>query len=183
MHVKRLLLAAGLLLVLACAPLPLAAFTLDQVEQDVRQDYPTVTQMTPKSLAASAKDDNILLLDVREPAEFAVSHIPGAVRVSPDINRAEFLQRFTDKAINRHVVVYCSVGVRSSQLAEKMQNALLKTGVKSIKNLSGGIFRWHNEGRVLINRNGQTDYVHPYDEKWGRLVNRKDKTRYEPQRQ
>ena len=41
-------------------------------------------------------------------------------------------------------------------------------------NLEGGIFDWHNDGRPLTDANGKTPYVHPYDDKWGQLLVRRD---------
>ena len=100
--------------------------------------------------------DPPLLLDVREEVEFRVSHLPGATRVSPSADRLELPE-------GRRVVVYCSVGARSGELAERLGGA-------EVYNLSGGVFAWANEGRALLNGQGATTLVHPYDETWGRFV-------------
>jgi len=47
-----------------------------------------------------------------------------------------------------------------------------------IYNLENGIFGWHNESRPLVVNSNATDYVHPYNFVWGRMVNRKDLKRY-----
>jgi hypothetical protein len=67
------------------------------------------------------------------------------------------------------IVVYCSVGYRSSVLARKLQDM----GVTRVYNLEGSIFKWANEERPLV-RNGDTvQKVHPYDAYWGKLLETK----------
>ena len=148
-------------------------FTLDAVRAQVKQDYAQVPQLSTQALAAQVKQGaDILLLDVRESKEFAVSRIKGAQRVDPGIWRWKFMNRFGDKVRGKTVVFYCSVGVRSSRLAENVMAALKEQGAKAIYNLDGGIFTWHNEARALVNGQGATDYVHPFDGPWGKLVKR-----------
>ena len=53
----------------------------------VRERFPQVSQLSTAELAAWRNDaarPQPVLLDAREPAEFAVSRLPGAVRVAPD---------------------------------------------------------------------------------------------------
>ena len=171
---------SGVLLFLALSILPVSAFSLAEVEEDVKSDYPSVKHVTPDDLAASPGESGIVLFDVREKSEFTVSHLPDAVRIDPDLDRETFLQRYRDRIAGKRVVFYCSVGVRSSQMAERLKLALQGAGAKSAANLSGGIFRWHNERRELKNASGQTDAVHPYNARWGRLLRRKDRIRYRP---
>jgi len=73
--------------------------------------------------------------------------------------------------------VYCSVGRRSTELAERTKAQLLEKGA-DIVNLQGGIFGWHNENRPLTSAAGVTDFIHPYDEYWKRWVKRKNKLQY-----
>ena len=76
------------------------------------------------------------------------------------------------------VVCYCSVGYRSSALAQQLTYELDKPiflGMKSkivIYNLEGSIFKWANEGKDLEdNRGRKTVFVHPYNIVWGKLLN------------
>jgi len=64
---------------------------------------------------------------------------------------------------NKQIIVYCSVGKRSSLFAERVQADMLANGATSVSNLERGIFGWHNENRPLIDANGPTDAVHPYE--------------------
>ncbi len=60
----------------------------------------------------------------------------------------------------------------------RAKDQLLIAGAKDVQNLKGGIFRWHNQSRSLVNGSGTTDYVHPFNSEWGKLVKRQSKTRY-----
>lgn len=157
-------------------------FTLESVQHDVRAKYPAVKQLSTARLASMlAKPDNVLLLDVRELQEYNVSHLPGALQIQPlsALNSSGFLP--TESAVkNKTVVFYCSVGVRSSRMAEKLQYELKHCGALAVYNLQGGIFAWHNENRILVNHDGRTDFVHPFDDKYKQLLYRQSLARYQP---
>ena len=52
-----------------------------------------------------------------------------------------------------------------------MASWLARAGYTSVVNLSGGIFKWANEGRPLFREESRpTALVHPYDRRWGLLV-------------
>ena len=135
----------------------------------VRQAFPEVPQMSTQELAAMRADDtapDIVLLDARSAAEFKVSHLPGAVLAS---NTRMALEALEARGPPRTVVVYCSVGYRSSRLAEKLR----ARGIENVYNLEGSLFQWANDGRPLY-RGGERVYeAHPYDEEWGRLLDRR----------
>lgn len=157
------------------------AFTLPTVQQQVIDDYKNVSHMQTnelKQLLAAKKD--VLIFDVREKDEFNVSHIPGAIRISPSSWGWSFLREHGDKVKGKTVVFYCSVGVRSSIMAARVQEGLAERGALKVQNLNGGIFAWHNEKRTLINKAGDTTFVHPYDKHWGSLLNRQEQTRMSP---
>lgn len=152
---------------------------LSEIHADIVGDYPTVSHVTADDLT-TIRAENILLLDIREPEEFAVSHLPGAVQIDLDISETALLDRIGDIQ-DKEVVVYCSVGRRSSIFAERMTAALESKGATSVSNLESGVFGWHNERRVLTDAKGETDVVHPYDEVWKRYVVRAEKARYSPE--
>jgi rhodanese-related sulfurtransferase len=182
--IVRILAAVVCLAVLGGAPaVAKDPFTLDAVREKVKRDYDGVAQLSTAALAkrlADAKD--VLLLDVREGEEFAVSHIAGAQRVDPGIWRSTFLKRFGNAAKGKAVVFYCSVGVRSSKLAEKVRDRLMAHGAQGVFNLDGGIFAWHNEARPLVDAKGDTSFVHPYDSYWGKLLKRQELARTSPEK-
>ena len=141
-----------------------AAQTWSELLPSIRQRFPRVQQVSTAELAMWLSTTNRpapLLVDVRSVEEFAVSHLPGA-------QRAESIRQV--KALlgtNRQpVVLYCSVGYRSSQLAAK----LINNGITNVFNLEGSIFAWANEGRTVMRDRQEVKDVHPYDEKWGQLL-------------
>ncbi len=146
-------------------------FTLQSVQNKIEKRYPTVTHITTHDLAEKlGSNERVLLFDVREKEEYAVSRIPGARRVDPSSWSWSFIRNYAKEVQGKIVVFYCSVGVRSSRLAESVQNELKKNGAKAVFNLEGGIFAWHNESRSLANTRGPTRMVHPYDDEWGNLL-------------
>jgi rhodanese-related sulfurtransferase len=162
----------GVVLVTGLSPVAHARdWTLDIVERNVTADYPSVAQLQPAQFAKLMQDPSkVVVFDVREQAEFDVSHLPGAIRVSPSIWTSQFMSRFGEAAKGRTAVFYCSVGVRSSKLARQVGDRLKAGGAEAVYNLQGGIFRWHNEARPMVANSGPTKQVHPYDAHWGQLL-------------
>ena len=136
----------------------------------IERDYPAVTSVSTDTLAAWLADSSRvspLLLDAREPEEYAVSHLPGALRVDPDASPDALADTLPDEH-DRPVVVYCSVGYRSARIADRLETA----GFRDVRNLTGSIFQWANEGRPVVRDGEPVREVHPYDAVWGRLLDR-----------
>lgn len=159
---------------------------LARIEADIERDFPRISQVVPAELAkrfaqpagepSDAYTENMILFDVREPEEFAVGHLPGAIRINPNARAEDVLLALKSERTGAcpQAVFYCSVGVRSSILAERARSALKKAGCPDPENLRGGIFAWHNQERLLQNDQGSTTFVHPFDQRWGRLLIRQD---------
>jgi rhodanese-related sulfurtransferase len=109
---------------------------------------------------------NLYILDTREEDEFNVSHLKNARQVG---NFWFDMRKVYDIPKNATVVVYCSVGVRSEKIAEK----LIASGYKNVFNLYGGIFEWINQSHPVYKQNGvQTAEIHTYDKNWERWAER-----------
>ncbi|TNE97746.1 MAG: rhodanese-like domain-containing protein [Deltaproteobacteria bacterium] len=99
-----------------------------------------------------------ILVDVREDYERAVSTIPGS------ISKKEFEQD-KKKYIQHNVIVYCTIGVRSTEYAK----TLLPEGF-IISVLRGGVLGWAHAGKSFIDKDGkETNKVHVYSEAWNLL--------------
>ncbi len=138
----------------------------------VRDKFPDVRQLKTSELADWLKDKSKplpVLLDARAEKEFAVSHLPNAKHAADE---AQALAALNAQPKDAPVVVYCSIGYRSSSLAQKLK----ARGYTNVQNLEGSIFMWANEGRLLqreMQRGTEAvSVVHPFDEKWGRLLER-----------
>lgn len=145
--------------------------TLTQVEDAVARILP-VPEMTAAELASLMRSDRrVVLLDVREPAEFAQSRIPGAIRIPPGLPAAELLARHGTAMQGAQVVFYCAVGWRFGLMLEGLRQAATQAGADSLQNLRGGIFRWHADGQTLDTAPGAQG-VHHFDASWGQLLRR-----------
>jgi rhodanese-related sulfurtransferase len=147
---------------------------LATIEQDVERRWPQLEQMQRPHLGSiiEAGAEGLVLFDVRESDEHTVSRLPGAIQIDPAMTATEFMSAHGDTVKGKGVVFYCSVGVRSSILAARVQEDLERAGAAKVLNLTGGIFGWHNDARPLVNSRGATDQVHGHDALWGRLVTR-----------
>jgi len=125
----------------------------------------SVSTISSNVLADSVKCElDWLILDSRELAEFEVSHLPNARWVGyQDFS----ICRVPDTPKDTKIVVYCSIGVRSEKIAEK----LIAFGFSKVWNLYGGIFAWANEHKTLVAHNQNTTLaVHGYSQKWATLL-------------
>lgn len=152
---------------------------LQKTHLDIVSDYPSVSHISASSLAKKM-DKDVILFDVREIKEFNVSRLTNASQVDPSITPEAFMTQFKSDWSGKTVVFYCSVGRRSSILAERLQSDLKSAGAEEVYNLQEGIFGWHNAALPLENDNGTTESVHPYNAFWKRMVNRKKLARYRP---
>ncbi|QHI37032.1 putative adenylyltransferase/sulfurtransferase MoeZ [Kordia antarctica] len=122
-----------------------------------KQSVPYIT------VAELVKKKNFVLLDSREKVEFETSHIKNASFVGYDKFKLKKIKNLLPKDKNEPIVVYCSLGIRSEDIAEKLQ----KAGYTNVYNLYGGIFEWKNKDNPVIDTKGnETENVHTFDENW-----------------
>ena len=135
----------------------------------IRLNFPSVQPVTTVELAEwleSAKIPDLIILDARSEAEYAVSHLQGAKHLKEITFDAILLQsRFAIAHVPK-IVVYCSLGYRSAKVAQQLQQARFY----DVFNLEGGIFQWANEQRPLFKDGQSTQLVHPYNSVWGLLL-------------
>jgi adenylyltransferase/sulfurtransferase len=82
--------------------------------------------------------DDIQLIDVRQPDEYAFAKIEGAKLIP----LGEIIKRMGELDEGRETVVHCKMGGRSARAIEALQAAGYKG---ELKNLKGGITAWSNE--------------------------------------
>lgn len=85
------------------------------------------------------KKTGYLLLDVREPDEFASGHIAGAINIPVGQVSQKIRSVCGDKA--KDIYVYCQSGKRSRMAAQR----LLRMDYKRIHNVIGGINSWNGK--------------------------------------
>lgn len=96
-------------------------------------DYTTVDT---KDFAEKIKSPDVILVDVRQPDEYAEGHIEGAINI--DVNNADFVETALKRLPKDKIIaVYCRSGKRSALAS----GILSKLGYE-ILNLDGGIMAW-----------------------------------------
>lgn len=152
----------GALLILACG-----APTMSQLKALVRASFPGVPQMSIEELERRLRETPPpLVIDVREPSEYEVSHLPGAVHAQG----GDITELVVDADPDRPVVLYCSVGYRSSAAVADLIQLHDPDILDRVWNLEGSIFEWANSGRPVYRGDVEVDRVHPYDRQWGSLL-------------
>jgi len=126
--------------------------------------YTSVEQLRMDQL-----NDEVLILDAREPEEFQISHIKGALEVGYDDFDISVLNKVPK---DKKIVVYCSLGIRSENIGLQLE----KAGFKKVENLYGGIFEWKNKDYPLVDENGNaTNRVHAFSKTWSKWLKKGEK--------
>ena len=80
----------------------------------------------------------MVLIDARDPAQFAKGHIPGAI----NMDWRQVLAKRNDIPKNKPVLIYCNTGSLSAQAGF----ALRVAGWENVRILQGGMAEWHAKG-------------------------------------
>ena len=157
--------------------------SLSVVVERVERSFPQVKPFDAQALAKrhSAATLPPIIFDVREAAEYDVSHLPQAIRLPPSTSPQKFIQEYGDLLQlmpQRPVIFYCYVGYSSFAMADKIA-AAFPSLARRVYALEGGIFRWHDQRLLLVDALGPTDAIHPHDFMWRGFLNRAEHITYE----
>ncbi len=94
--------------------------------------------LTPAGAVQLMNNEDVVLLDVREPAETAGGKISKAVQIpfSGLSKRISEIEKHKDKTL----LVYCKTGARSGQACKELS----KNGFEKVFSLNGGIAAWQD---------------------------------------
>ena len=109
-------------------------------QQIVTEALQLIPEVAPAQLQSRLEGgEQIVLIDVREPEEFARGKIPGAYTIPRGV-----LEMQVDGRLPREstVVLYCGGGGRSALAAK----SLADMGFENVENLQGGWQAWTNSG-------------------------------------
>ena len=115
----------------------LFAVTLAQADANVEE--PIADIAVDEAVEFVAIHDNVVILDVRTPLEYEMSHITGAVNV--DVQNESFEDNVIALDPGKTYIVHCTknpVGGRSSRALETLQDL----GFKNLYSLEGGYLAW-----------------------------------------
>ncbi|KAI4717376.1 hypothetical protein E4T48_06429 [Aureobasidium sp. EXF-10727] len=108
-------------------------------------DFDSVKQLT------ESPDASLVLIDVREPAEYEAGYIPGAINIpvgsAPDalfMPAHEFEDKFgfEKPTADQELVFYCKAGVRSSAAAGLAR----QVGYQKVGEYRGSMLEWKGKG-------------------------------------
>jgi len=106
-------------------------------------NFDSISPLKVSALMEGDEDDNVTLLDVRTPLEFAREHIDGAKLIPLNLLK-ESLSKLKDSQTKK-IVVYCHSGNRSIRASRILQ----ANGFTPI-NMRGGLIEWKKSGFGVV---------------------------------
>lgn len=111
-----------------------------------------IVEIAPADFAGNRGD--AILIDVREPAEFAAGHIAGAINIPRGVLEFQVdahpaLACATDPALSHKelpLVVTCRTGGRAALATQ----TLLDMGFGDVRSIAGGVVAWQEAGLPLV---------------------------------
>jgi rhodanese-related sulfurtransferase len=131
--ILRPIIKAGIPLQIASG-LPIIGSAIQQAE---------VSQITVQELKKliDSKANNFILIDVRDPEEYAIAQIPGSILVPlGEIEHGNGISKIKSLLKGRKLIAHCQIGRRSAKAL-----VLLKTAGIAGFNLKGGMEAWNKE--------------------------------------
>lgn len=101
---------------------------------------PGGVEVNPAEATLLINRQDALVVDVREPDEFAAGHLPEArnIPVGKLADRVNEIEKYKDKP----VILCCASGIRSGKACGELK----KLGFASLHSLTGGIDAWRQAG-------------------------------------
>jgi sulfur-carrier protein adenylyltransferase/sulfurtransferase len=127
----------------ACGAHPTVTKLIDYAEfcgvrgQESPGPESSIPEITPRELKLRLdRGDDVFILDVREPHEYAICNLGGYLIPLGDLPR-----RASELDSSREIVAHCRSGKRSAEAAAFLR----KAGFGKVLNLKGGILAWSDE--------------------------------------
>jgi rhodanese-related sulfurtransferase/TusA-related sulfurtransferase len=109
-------------------------------DEKIERKHPNVVNNDELEMKLDASE-NIVVLDVREAAEYAFNHIPNAI----SIPLGELEQRLGELEKENEIYVVCRTGSRSDLAAQK----LVEKGYTKVINVIPGMSQWSGKTTTL----------------------------------
>ncbi|MCF8084577.1 MAG: hypothetical protein K9M96_15940 [Deltaproteobacteria bacterium] len=117
------------------------AMAADMTAEDiVSEAKKNVCEISVSEAKKCLDEGGYIFLDCREPKEFKMGHVPGAMNIPRGLMEFKVTKKIPDK--NANIVVYCKVGGRGCLSA----CTLCRMGYKNVKNMAGGWQAWVKAG-------------------------------------
>jgi rhodanese-related sulfurtransferase len=121
-------------------------YVSEQFKKLIDEAQKIVEQIKPSDVDLENLD--ILLLDVREPEEFASGYLRKEKHLTIPRGKLEFvaIKKILEKyGQDVEIITYCYKGPRGLLAAEQLK----KMGFTNVRNLEGGLLNWFQSGRSL----------------------------------
>ncbi len=129
----------------------------DQIEKlymSYKKEFPEVRDVAPREAMQLSDTGKVVFIDVREPDEQSVSHLPGAITADSFLKNPE--------KYNDYIKIgYCTISYRSGILAQELH----QKGIP-MYNLGGGMLAWVHDGGKVYKGTEETHRIHVYSKKW-----------------
>ena len=108
----------------------------------VEPTYKPDWEITPREVKTKLdqKASNFVLIDVREPNEYDITHIVDKEKLFPRAAWTQIAAKLKGHE-NDEVAIHCKSGGRSLQVAQ----ILRQQGIKNAKSMAGGILLWNRD--------------------------------------
>ena len=129
----------------------------DQIEKlymRYKKEFPEVQDVDPQEAMQLSNTGKVVFIDVREPDEQSVSHLPGAITT-------DFYLENPEKYNDYIKIGYCTISYRSGILAQELH----QKGIP-MYNLRGGLLAWVHDGGKVYNGTDETKRIHVYNNAW-----------------
>jgi len=99
-----------------------------------------IREVDVPTAAAAVDSGGVVIVDVREPGEFAGGFIPGAVNIPLGAAETDVPRIAPDRAAR--ILCYCAAGNRSALAADRLQ----QMGYGNVESMAGGFAAWARSG-------------------------------------
>src|SRR5438067_1597109 len=110
----------------------------------LKETEAAIREVDTAAAAEAIARPGTVVLDVREPDEYAQGAIPGALPVERGNLESKIESRVTDRSTP--IVIHCASGIRSAFAAKTLQDL----GYTDVVSMAGGFNKWKDEGREWV---------------------------------
>ncbi len=118
--------------------LALAVVTFLLIQELIEIGFSQFKSLSPMQTVAYMNSQPLVIIDVREPVEFAGGHIDQAINIS--VEKLKQSTQAIDLYKGQNLLLVCQSGTRSTQACKQ----LAKSGFPNLFNLGGGMLAWED---------------------------------------
>lgn len=105
----------------------------------------SVRELSPDEVEHEITNQDYLIIDVREPGEFQLGHIPEALNIPRGLLEFRISSDPALQDLDRPIMVYCKTSGRAALSVVALQSM----GFRSVISMAGGFDAWSAEGREI----------------------------------